>query len=126
MPLTENWQRTTVISPKMLCEFVGLDDEYAQLNDAEKKENFLKLEVAYSSYNYRSGWNSAWGLMKDIELVTNRGAVYLFSTNKENENKWTDKLKDLELKGVGNRTSEGFGQVQICNEFHSVFRENAK
>ncbi|MEH1794045.1 type III-D CRISPR-associated RAMP protein Csx10 [Nostoc sp.] len=124
--LTENWRRTTVISPKMLCEFVNLDDEFAQLNDEEEKNNFLKLEVAYSSYNYRSGWNSAWGLMKDIELVTNRGSVYLFSINKENEKKWTDKLKDLELNGVGDRTSEGFGQIQICNEFHNVFRENAK
>ncbi|MBD6615636.1 CRISPR-associated RAMP protein Csx10 [Komarekiella sp. 'clone 1'] len=122
---TENWQRTTVISPKMLCKFVNLNDEFAQLNDTEEKENFIKLEVVYSSYNYRSGWNSAWGLMKDIELVTNRGAVYLFSTKKENEKKWTDKLKDLELNGVGDRTCEGFGQVQICNEFHSVFREEA-
>ncbi|MEH1932747.1 MAG: CRISPR-associated RAMP protein Csx10 [Nostoc sp.] len=122
--LTENWRRTTVISPKMLCEFVGLDKEFAQLNDGEKKDKFIKLEVVYNTYNYRSGWNSACGLMKDVELVTNRGAVYLFSTNQPKL--WIDKLKELELKGVGNRTSEGFGQVQICNEFHSVFRENAK
>ncbi len=115
--LSENWQRTTVISPSMLCEFVGLDNGAA-------KDDFLKLEVAYSSYNYRSGWNSAWGLMKDIELVTTRGAVYLFSTNQPDI--WLDKLNELELKGVGDRTAEGFGQVQICNEFHNVFRENAK
>ena len=113
--LTENWQRTTVISPSMLCEFVGLDDEFAQLPH---------LEVAYSSYNYRSGWNSAWGLMKDVELVTNRGAVYLFSTNQLDI--WIDKLQELELKGVGDRTCEGFGQVHICNQFHNVFREDAK
>ncbi len=121
--LSENWQRTTVISPSMLCEFVGLEDEFAQLPN-EAKDDFLKLEVAYSSYNYRSGWNSAWGLMKDIELVTTRGAVYLFSTNQPDI--WIDKLQELELKGVGDRTSEGFGQVQICNEFHNIFRENAK
>ncbi|MFN6519180.1 MAG: CRISPR-associated RAMP protein Csx10 [Nostoc sp. CreGUA01] len=118
---TENWQRTTVISPKMLCEFIGLDDEFAKLN-TETQNDYLKLEVAYSSYSYRSGWNSAWGLMKDIELVTNRGAVYLFSTN---QSKVIEKLKELELQGVGDRTSEGFGQVQICNEFHGVFREEA-
>ncbi|WP_339459675.1 type III-D CRISPR-associated RAMP protein Csx10 [Nodularia spumigena] len=121
---SEKWQRTTVISPPMLCEFVGLEDEFAQLPNDAAKDDFLKLEVAYSSYNYRSGWNSAWGLMKDIELVTTRGAVYLFSTNKRDI--WTDKLKELELKGVGDRTCEGFGQVQICNEFHNIFRENAK
>ncbi|BAZ51316.1 hypothetical protein NIES4103_39650 [Nostoc sp. NIES-4103] len=123
---TENWRCTTVISPEMLCEFAGLYDEFRQLQDREEKDNFLKLEVAYSTYNYRSGWNSAWGLMKDVELVTNRGAVYLFSTNQENEKLWTEKLIELELKGVGDRTCEGFGKVQICNEFHNVFRENVK
>jgi CRISPR-associated protein Csx10 len=123
--LTEDWRHTTVISPKILCEFVGLDEEFAKLK-AEEQNDLLKLEVAYSSYNYRSGWNSAWGLMKDIELVTNRGGVYLFSTSQENEKLWIDKLKESELKGIGDRTSEGFGQVQICNEFHNIFRENAK
>ncbi|WP_445627671.1 type III-D CRISPR-associated RAMP protein Csx10 [Nostoc sp. DSM 114167] len=123
--LTENWRRTTVISPKILCEFVGLYDEFVKLNP-EAQNDYLKLEVAYSSYSYRSGWNSAWGLMKDIELVTNRGGVYLFSTNQANEQLWINKLKELELQGVGDRISEGFGQVQICNEFHTVFREKAK
>jgi CRISPR-associated protein Csx10 len=116
--LSGNWRRTTVISPKMLCEFAGLNNEFAQ-------ENFLKLEVAYTTYDYRSGWNAAWGLMKDIELVTNRGGVYLFSVDQEKEKLWIEKLKELELKGVGERTSEGFGQVQICNEFHLVLREEA-
>jgi CRISPR-associated protein Csx10 len=113
--LTENWRHTTVISEKMLKQFTGIKDD-----------DSLELHTAYSTYNYRSGWNAAWGLMKDIELVTTRGAVYLFGVNKEKEKIWTDKLKELELKGVGDRTCEGFGQVQICNEFHSVFRESAK
>jgi CRISPR-associated protein Csx10 len=121
--LTEDWRRTTVISPAMLCQYVGLEDEFSQVN-ANEQDNFLKLEVAYSSYNSRSGWNAAWGLMKDIELVTNRGAVYLFSTNQPDV--WIEKLQELEWKGVGERTSEGFGQVQICNEFHLVFREESK
>jgi CRISPR-associated protein Csx10 len=120
--LAENWRRTTVISPQMLCQAVELDNEFSQLSK-EEQENFLKLEVAYSSYNYRSGWNAAWGLMKDIELVTNRGAVYLFSTKQPDF--WMDKLKELELKGIGDRTSEGFGNVQICNPFHLIMREEA-
>jgi CRISPR-associated protein Csx10 len=51
--------------------------------------------------------------------------VYLFSVDKEKEKIWIDKLQELEIKGVGERTSEGFGQVQICNEFHNVLREEA-
>jgi len=63
--------------------------------------------------------------MKDVELVTNRGAVYLFSTTTDKEKDWIEALKKVEMKGVGDRTCEGFGQIQVCNEFHLIFRENA-
>ncbi|MEH2085187.1 type III-D CRISPR-associated RAMP protein Csx10 [Nostoc sp.] len=109
--LTEDWQRTTVISPEMLKGFAVVED------------SSLQLHTAYSSYSYRSGWNSAWGLMKDVELVTNKGSVYLFST--ENRQVWENALSNLEWRGVGDRTSEGFGQVEICNEFHQIFRKDA-
>jgi len=110
---TENWRRTTVVSAEMLRQF-------AEVNDLP-----VELHVAYSSYDYISGWNSAWGLMKDVELVTNRGAVYLFSTTTDKEKDWIEVLKKVEMKGVGDRICEGFGQVQLCNEFHLIFRENA-
>lgn len=110
--LTEQWRRTTVISEAMLCEFADVQDES------------LQLHTAYSSYDYLSGWNSAWGLMKDVELITEKGAVYLFSTTQLDS--WMKKLEDLELKGVGDRTCEGFGQIQVCNDFHLVLREDAK
>ena len=109
--LTENWRRTTVISEKMLQQFTQVEDPS------------LKLEAAYSSYDYLSGWNAAWGLMKDVELITNKGSVYLFSTTQREI--WDNVLGELEVRGVGDRTSEGFGQIQICNQFHNVFREEA-
>lgn len=109
--LAEQWRRTTVISPAMLCEMTGVDD------------SDLQLHATYSSYDYRSGWNAAWGLMKDMELVTTRGSVYLFSTS--NLANWIPALEVLEYRGVGERTIEGFGQTQVCNEFHGVFREDA-
>jgi len=109
--LTENWRRTTVISEKMLQQFAKVEDPS------------LKLEAAYSSYDYLSGWNAAWGLMKDVELITNKGSVYLFSTTQREI--WDNVLGELEVRGVGDRTCEGFGQIQICNQFHLVFRENA-
>lgn len=110
--LQENWMRTTVITEKMLQQVSDFKDES------------LKLHVAYSSYDYLSGWNTAWGLMKDIELITNKGGVYLFST--ENIVSWLPKLQGLSIKGVGDRIIEGFGQIKICDPFHLVFREDAK
>lgn len=109
--LTEHWRRTTVISPEMLCQFAGVTDPS------------LQLHAAYSSYDYRSGWNTAWGLMKDVELITNKGSVYLFSTIQPDT--WFRIVEELEMRGVGERTCEGFGQIQVCNEFHLVFRERA-
>lgn len=108
--LTEQWRSTTVISEAMLKEFTGIEAD-------------IKLETSYSSYDYLSGWNSAWGLMKDIELVTNKGAVYLFSTTQPEY--WYKALAELELTGLGEKTCEGFGQLEICNDFHLVFRERA-
>ncbi|NJK66182.1 MAG: CRISPR-associated RAMP protein Csx10 [Microcoleus sp. CSU_2_2] len=110
--LTENWRRTTVISEKMLHQFAGVKD----------RDQSLRLEAAYSSYDFLSGWNAGWGLMKDVELITNKGAVYLFSTTEKKL--WSNILGELEVRGVGDRTCEGFGQIQICNQFHLIFREN--
>ncbi len=108
----ENWRRTFVLSTEMLCQLTGL---------ADSKVN---LEMAYSSYGYRSGWNAAWGLAKDVELVTTMGSVFLFSIPKAEQDNWLNKLAELEMQGIGERTSEGFGQIKICNEFHQVMREN--
>ncbi len=115
--LIDNWRRTTVISEDMLCQFAGISDENLTKD--------LRLETSYSSYDYISGWNSAWGLMKDIELITNKSGVYLFSIDKINQEIWIDKLQNLVTKGVGERTTEGFGKITICHPFHTIFREKA-
>jgi CRISPR-associated protein Csx10 len=110
--LSEQWLRSTVISAALLQAAVG------------NLPGDVILEGAYSSYDYRSGWNSAWGLMKDTELITDRGSVYLFSVDKDHEQAWINALTDLESRGIGDRTMEGFGQVRVCDEFHCVLREN--
>jgi len=111
--LTEEWRRITVISETMLRAAVGSSSEN------------IRLEASYSSYDYRSGWNTAWGLMKDTELMTDRGSVYLFSVDKREAEHWITPLTELENSGMGDRIAEGFGQVRVCDEFHSIFRERA-
>ncbi|NJN32569.1 MAG: CRISPR-associated RAMP protein Csx10, partial [Synechococcales cyanobacterium RM1_1_8] len=108
---TERWRSTTVLTPAMLLAETGIADDS------------LQLEVAHSSYAYTSGWNSAWGLMKDVDVVTNKGGCYLFST--EQPELWKPVWQRLEARGLGDRTPEGFGQVLICHPFHTVFREAA-
>lgn len=112
--LTENWLRTMVISEAMLQKSLDLNS------------GNLKLHAAYSSYSQRSGWNAAWGLQKDVELTTDHGSVYLFSINEGDRSAWESALERLEIWGIGNATAEGFGQVRVCDEFHTVLREQAK
>lgn len=109
--LTEQWRSTTVISPTML-----------KLAPNVPGDDSLELCAAYSSYEYRSGWNSAWGLMKDQALVTNKGSTYLFSTTASQE-AWLEALSHIETNEIGERTAEGYGQVRVCHEFHQVMRE---
>ncbi|MEM8806720.1 MAG: CRISPR-associated RAMP protein Csx10 [Cyanobacteria bacterium P01_G01_bin.38] len=110
--LTEDWRRTTVVSPAMLAPIIGLE------------VGEITLHAAYTSHDYRSGWNSAWGLPKDTELVTKKGGVWLFSIPKDKQGDCYGALAKLERLGLGNRCSEGYGQVKVCDEFHQVMREN--
>lgn len=114
--LSEHWQRTMVIHPSLLS---GLHS----MANAD-----LQLLASYSSYGYRTGWNAAWGLMKETELITNGGSTFLFSVDipKAWENPdWIAAIETLETQGIGDRTAEGFGQIRICDEFHTIVRENA-
>lgn len=118
--LTDHWQRTMVFGEDGLATHLGMDR-----TDTDIK---LKLHAAYTSYDYRTGWNAAWGLPKEMELITNRGAVFLFSIPKKEawtDQDWRQRLANLEWRGIGDRTTEGFGQVRICDEFHTIFREHA-
>ena len=111
--LSENWRRTMTISPAMLAPLIGLE------------ANEIYSHAAYSSYDYRSGWNAAWGLPKDTELVTKMGSTMLFSIPDKLKHECYDALAKLEQVGIGSRCSEGYGQVKVCDEFHLVMREDA-
>jgi len=81
-------------------------------------DDTLQLVRAYSGYDYRGGWNIVWGLPKDVEVVVPRGSVFVYWTS--NLNQWESALQDLELRGIGERTAEGFGQVRVSDEFHTI------
>lgn len=98
-----------VLTTEMLWERCGVEDDS------------LRLVRAYSSYDYRGGWNSAQGLPKDVEVITPLGGVFVFFTTQPE--KWDAPLLELETWGIGERTAEGFGQVRICDQFHLNYEE---
>jgi CRISPR-associated protein Csx10 len=82
------------------------------------------LVRCYATAEYRGGWNTAWGLPKDTELVARLGSVYVYHIAKPPADQGLlAALNELEEWGVGERRVEGFGQVRICDEFHQVIQE---
>lgn len=105
----QGWLPTMVLSQEMLKDRCGVDDED------------IRLVRAYSGYDYRGGWNVAWGLPKDVDVVVPMGSVFVFWT--KHPDRWDEALLHLQRWGLGDRTAEGFGQVRICDEFHVQARK---
>jgi CRISPR-associated protein Csx10 len=106
----DGWLPTMVLSERMLRQRCKVNDDS------------LRLVRAYSGCDYRGGWNVAWGLPKDVDLVVPRGSVFLFWTR--HPDRWVSALLEVERWGIGERTAEGFGQVRICDEFHVMARRD--
>lgn len=106
--LKKGWRPMQVFDEKMLKEQTGIEAE---------------LVRSYATPGYRGGWQGAWGLPKNTEVIVRRGGVYLFRV--EEVEPWISKLEELEEEGIGERRAEGFGQVRICDEFHLITRKEA-
>ena len=104
----DGWQRSMVITARMLQEMADCNSE-------------VRLVRSFASYGYAGGWNAAWGLPKETELVTNMGSVFVFHT--PNIGPWISALQQLENTGIGKRREEGFGQILICDPFHLHTRD---
>ncbi|MCG2738573.1 MAG: CRISPR-associated RAMP protein Csx10 [Thermoplasmatales archaeon] len=88
----------------------------------------LKLELDFNSRRinpilysttpiFISGWSTAWGLPKETTFGAAMGSTYAFRIKEKVESIYQI-LKDIEQRGVGERTDEGYGDVMICHPFH--------
>lgn len=99
-----DWLPTTVLSADMLRQATGVTGGH------------LALLRSVSSHDYRGGWHTARRLPKDTELITRRGSLFVFEV--DDIDPWLGPLAQLEQRGLGERTEEGFGEVTICDAFH--------
>ena len=65
-----------------------------------------------------SGWNAALGLPKEDDRAIAAGSVFFFEYLGDNPDSLSQRLKCLESAGLGERRSEGFGRVIVCDPFH--------
>ncbi len=76
------------------------------------------MVCAFNNAKEEYGWNAAWGLPKEKELVIEKGSVFFFKYEGSDVKGLLSRLKDVEMKGIGLKTEEGFGRVYICDSFH--------
>jgi CRISPR-associated protein Csx10 len=104
----DGWTPTLRLEPELIWRALG---EAGNAPD-------LTLVRAYTTPVTRGGWNGIYGLRKESATCVQAGGVYLFATTALPE--WTQHLAKLECVGVGERRVEGFGQLQICDEIHTL------
>jgi CRISPR-associated protein Csx10 len=76
-----------------------------------------QLVRSYASYHYGGGWHSAWHLPKPAQVLTRAGSVYVFSKQGLTLDEY-GALAELERRGIGELTPEGYGQVRVADAFH--------
>jgi len=80
-----------------------------------------KLIRAWNATCPVDGWNSLTRFPKLSETAIVPGSVFVYaaSLNEILKDDLIDALINLEQNGVGYRRAEGFGQIRVCDSFHS-------
>ncbi len=82
-----------------------------------------ELVRSYASYHYGGGWQSAWGLPKPAQVLTRAGSVYVYRVGGDLAPDAYAALAELERRGIGELTPEGYGQVRVADAFHLKRRQ---
>lgn len=69
------------------------------------------------------GWNNAWKLAKSDDVAISMGSVFLFKYVGNDISGLTVYLENLKRNGIGLRIDEGFGQISVCNSFHTEMED---
>ncbi len=76
----------------------------------EKLENSIEIKKAFVKTGEIENFVSVWKLRKPSETCFSMGSCFLISGIDANN---AEKLKELQINGIGERTKEGFGRVGI-------------
>ncbi len=71
-----------------------------------------------------TGWNELWGTPRPNEYAMEKGSTFLFACEQQADENLMQALHAMEVRGIGERRSEGFGRISISDHFH-LEREQA-
>jgi CRISPR-associated protein Csx10 len=78
----------------------------------------LIKEATFVEPDVLSGWSQAWGLPKLVVSVIAAGSVFTYRAPRSEREAVIAFLTEVETKGVGERRSEGLGDLVACDQFH--------
>jgi CRISPR-associated protein Csx10 len=84
-----------------------------------------KLVRTFTNTRIVGGWNVTWQRPKPTALATMMGSVFVFQAAQSLDDEAAARLARLQWEGIGERRAEGYGQVVICDAFHTI-QENTK
>ncbi|MDD3581424.1 MAG: hypothetical protein PHW74_10425 [Desulfobacca sp.] len=87
--------------------------------------NDFELLAPWTDVQRLTGWQEAWKLPKPEEQAIRRGSVFVFGLRNgapaltgQRAHDLVAVLTELEKNGLGERPTEGFGRLRVCDEFH--------
>ncbi|WP_129678070.1 CRISPR-associated RAMP protein Csx10 [Candidatus Chloroploca sp. Khr17] len=104
--LDQGWLPTQQLSVAMLREATGIEAD-------------LALVRAFTVTKSIAGWHTTWQQPKPANLAVGMGSVFVFLAAAPLSEADCAKLAELQQQGIGERRQEGYGQIRICDEFHS-------
>ncbi|HUT04682.1 MAG TPA: RAMP superfamily CRISPR-associated protein [bacterium] len=83
---------------------------------------FAKEVLSYLRFGSIGGWNAACQAPRGLMRTIQRGSVCLFESRASGAAKeeLCRKLEAAQDTGLGLRTSDGFGGIAVCNDFHTI------
>jgi len=83
---------------------------------------FAKEVLPYLRFGSIGGWNAACQAPRGLMPTIRRGSVCLFESRASGAAKeeLCRKLETAQDAGLGLRTSDGFGEIAVCSDFHTI------
>jgi hypothetical protein len=87
-------------------------------------ESIFSVEEVYAEHDYYKGFDTSLkpeelekNKRAQTQILTLKGTSLLLSSEKEID-EIVDALRELQNKGVGKETDNGFGEIEVCNILH--------
>lgn len=98
------WLPTQQFSPQQLQEACGIE---------------ARLLRSFTTTSVVGGWHATWRQPKPTGPAVTMGSLFVFQAQAPLDDAACTALAQLQRSGIGERRQEGYGQVRICDEFHT-------